>query len=51
MTNDKHKFYQKELIKIDRQLQTVTGIKARHKLLRRQNELKKELRYTFRRKK
>ncbi len=51
MIDNKQKFFQKELARIDRQLQSVTGIKGRHKLLKRQRELKKELRNFAKRKK
>ena len=51
MIDNKQKFFQKELARIDRQLQSVTGIKRRHKLLKRQSELKKELRVFLKRKK
>ncbi len=50
MIDNKQKFFQKELAKIDRQLQSVTGIKARHKLLKRQRELKKELKIILKKK-
>ena len=38
----KQKYFERELNKIKKQLEVVTGIKARHKLLKRQRELKKE---------
>lgn len=42
MMDKKQKYFERELNKIEKQLKVVTGIKARHKLLKRQRELKKE---------
>lgn len=43
MKDKKQLLVEKELIKIEKQLKVVTGIKTRHKLLKRQRELKNEL--------
>jgi len=43
MKDKKQLLFEKELIRIEKQLKVVTGIKARHKLLKRQRELKIEL--------
>jgi hypothetical protein len=43
MKDKKQLLFEKELVKIKKQLKVVTGIKGRHKLLKRQQELKKEL--------
>ncbi len=51
MKATKQSSFERELLKIDRQLKVVTGIKARHKLLKRQRELKNELKYIKKRKK
>jgi len=43
MKDKKQLLFEKELIRIEKQLKIVTGIKKRHKLLKRQRELKNEL--------
>ncbi len=51
MKDKKQILFEKELNKIEKQLKVVTGIKTRHKLLKRQRELKNELKSTSKRKK
>jgi hypothetical protein len=49
---DKNKMYiERELHKIEKQLKAVSGIKKHHKLLKRQQELKNELKSINTRKK
>lgn len=43
MKGKKQILFERELHKIEQQLKVVTGIKARHKLLKRHRELKTEL--------
>lgn len=43
MKDKKQILFEKELKKIEKQLQVVTGITKRHKLLKRHRELKEEL--------
>ena len=43
MTDIKKAFLEKELVKIEKQLQVVTGVKRRHSLLKRKSEIKSEL--------
>jgi hypothetical protein len=43
MKDKRHVLFERELKKVENQLKVVTGIKTRHKLLKKHRELKKEL--------